>query len=59
MFLQILDNFIRNESNYQPLSLAKDIKACKPNINIDLDILDLSSVILLLSIKDSPKNEIS
>jgi hypothetical protein len=57
--LQTLDNFIRNKSNRQSLSLAKDIRARKPNINIDLDILDLSFILLLLSVKDSPENKIS
>jgi hypothetical protein len=57
--LQILDNFIRNKSNYQPLPLAKNIETRKPNINIDLDILDLSSTPLSLFIKDYPKNKIS
>jgi hypothetical protein len=56
---QILDNFIRNESDRQPLSLAKDIGARKPNINIDSNTLDLSFIPLLLFIKDSPENKIS
>jgi hypothetical protein len=58
-FPQTLDNFIRNESNYQPLPLAKDIGARKPNIDIDLDTSDLSFIPLSLFIKDCPENEIS
>jgi hypothetical protein len=45
--------------NRQSLFLAKNIRTRKPNINIDLNTLDLSSVFLLLSIEDSPENKIS